>query len=200
MSEVGRHRPAAGVALPGPASAGPARGRRGAAGQRRRGRSPRSTAASSSACCSSCSRARRPGFPLRSARGGLRSSEEVLAACAAGLAVAGAPQAGPGPAARRRLPGCCTVSPRRRPRGRWSPGRPSSSACCGSLDVGAGRLCAPSSTSASPCSDWASPCSDGGSSAGWPCSRPDRGGWPEWSAGSRARGPTTADGNGSRRR
>jgi hypothetical protein len=34
-------------------------------------------------------------FSLRAARGGLRSSEEVLAACAAGLAVAGASQGGP---------------------------------------------------------------------------------------------------------
>lgn len=34
-------------------------------------------------------------FSLRAARGGLRSSEEILAACAAGLAVAGASQNGP---------------------------------------------------------------------------------------------------------
>ena len=34
-------------------------------------------------------------FSLRAARGGLRSSEEVLAACAAGLAVAGLSQGGP---------------------------------------------------------------------------------------------------------
>ena len=105
-------------------------------------RSPRSTAASSSGCCSSCSPARRPGSPCGAARSGLRSSEEVLAACAAGLAVAGAPQGGPASTATRSPPccspppsWCCTVSPRRRPRGRWSPGRPSSSAVLRSLDL-----------------------------------------------------------------
>ena len=156
---VGRHRAAASAALPRPASAGPARRRRGAAGQRRRHGRRRPTAASSSGCCCSSSPARRPGSPLRAARSGLRSSEEMLAACAAGLAgrrrLAGRPRAGRRPghraAPRRRLPGA-------------APGRPDDRRlAAGLLGRGAARRaagpatwcrtpCTPSSTSASPSS------------------------------------------------
>ena len=54
--------------------------------------SRRSTAVSSSGCCSWCSPARPRGSPCGRRASGLRSSEEMLAACAAGLAVAGASQ------------------------------------------------------------------------------------------------------------
>ena len=111
-------------------------------------------------------------FSLRAARAGLRSSEETLAACAAGLALSASASggllargdSGSGRRPRRRSSWSCTGSRRPRSPGRWPPGAPPSSRCSAGPGRGPGRAAHRGPTWASPSSGSASRCSDGGSS------------------------------------
>ena len=109
------------------------------------------------------------GFSLRSARARLRSSEETLAASAAGLAVAssdlGVPVLGGDPVTPFALATVFLLLHRAAPTTAAWPlahGRPGSSPCCGRW-TGCRPICAPRPASASPWSGSASPSTD----AGW---------------------------------
>ena len=142
-------------------------------------------------------------FSVRTAASGLRSSEEMLAACAAGLAVAGASQGGPAldgdPVTALLLAAGFLVLHRMAPTTAawplvsWAAAQ---LAVLRALDLVPGAL----HTELYLCVALVGlgiALFGRGSWAGWRCCRPRRGGWPGSSAGRRAPGRTTGAASGS---